>query len=131
MRSAWRTIPVEVLGGGRADLEAAGVDEAHHQRLAAERREPHRLALSVGQAVVADRAADRRLAFAQRALFIERGERGRGAQRRDEGTCPCQQAGHAFGVWREPLPAAPASGHRSATSSIAPPSTATSWTSEA
>ena len=54
----------EELSGGRADLEAAGVDEAHYERLAAQLREPHRASLGVAQRVVADLAPDRRLAFA-------------------------------------------------------------------
>ena len=52
----------QVLGGGRADRTAGGVDEADHQRLAAIGAQRERRAARVGQRVVAERAPDRRFA---------------------------------------------------------------------
>ncbi len=60
---------------GRADLKAAGVDEAHQQRLAAVARQAHRPTLAVEQRVVGQQAADGGLAGAQGLAAVECGRR--------------------------------------------------------
>src|SRR5690606_10394349 len=57
---------------GRADLEAAGVDEAHQQGLAAIARQGDWPARAIDQRGIGDHAADGRLAHPQRLRLVER-----------------------------------------------------------
>ena len=79
-------------GGGRADLEAAGIDEAHQQRLAVEVAQSNRIAPRIEKLMPAHVPADGRLAVAQRRLRIELGRRagllrGQWSGQQDRGKC--------------------------------------------
>jgi hypothetical protein len=66
---------LQVLGGGRADLEAGGVDEAHQQRLAPVVGQARRSALAVEQDMIADVFAEGILRKLVGGLVVERGQR--------------------------------------------------------